>query len=290
MKRNQSSLTAEGIAIVRAIESQRPEGERVCFDPYARQLVNPFLFSMVNFFEKLGYGERKGPGVLGFIAARERHIDAYLERMLDEGFDQLVILGAGLDARAYRFERLKISMHTFEVDHPASQRAKRKKVTRVFGALPAHVRYVPVDFTSDSLEEKLLAAGYNPALKTFFIWQGVTPYLDLPAVDATLGFIVRRSAPRSAVVFDYMYTSLLDGTIKRGEVEKMNTDRVLKAETLRFGIPEGQITAFLQARGFEDVEDAGSETLKALYFHGAAAKRTVAYGYAIAAARVKGRG
>ena len=44
MKKNQSSLTAIGIAITRGIESEKPEDERICFDPYARSFVNPVLY------------------------------------------------------------------------------------------------------------------------------------------------------------------------------------------------------------------------------------------------------
>ena len=97
MRKRQTSMTAIGIAIVRAIESERPENERIVYDPYARKLVPGALFHLVNFFEKLGYGDRRGPGVMGFLAARERHIDEYLKQRLAEGLEQLVILGAGLD-------------------------------------------------------------------------------------------------------------------------------------------------------------------------------------------------
>src|SRR5512144_2803381 len=79
MRKSQSSMTAIGIAIVRAIESDRPEAERICFDPYARQFVNGALYHFVRFFDKLGYSERRGPGVMGFLAVRERHIDEYLK-------------------------------------------------------------------------------------------------------------------------------------------------------------------------------------------------------------------
>ncbi len=103
MRKNQTSMTAIGIAILRGIESEKPAGERLCYDPYARQFVNAALYHLVRFFDRIGYSERKGPGVIGFLSVRERHIDEFLERNLAEGVQQVVILGAGLDARAYRF-------------------------------------------------------------------------------------------------------------------------------------------------------------------------------------------
>jgi O-methyltransferase involved in polyketide biosynthesis len=60
VKRNQSSLTAAGNAIVRAIESEKPAGERVCCDPYARRFVDARLSYFVKFFAALGYADWKG--------------------------------------------------------------------------------------------------------------------------------------------------------------------------------------------------------------------------------------
>ena len=189
MNRNQSSLTAAGIAIVRALESEKPAGERVCYDPYARRFVGAGLFYFVKFFAALGYADWKGPGVWEFLAARERYIDDYLEACLSEGLEQLVILGAGYDARAYRFDALRTGVKVFEVDHPATQAVKLKKLVAIFGAWPAHVTYVPIDFNQQSLAERLFASGYDEQRKTLFIWQGVTQYLTPAAVDDTLAFV-----------------------------------------------------------------------------------------------------
>jgi methyltransferase (TIGR00027 family) len=289
MRKNQTSSSAIGIAIVRAIESERPEGERVCYDPYARRMVSEALYRMVRLFERAGWGERKGPGVMGFLVARERHIDEFLLARLKDGLQQLVILGAGLDMRAQRFEALKRGVKVFEVDHPASQRAKLAKLERVFGERPAHVAYTAIDFNTQTLEERLPAEGYDPALKTLFIWQGVTQYLTPAGVDRTLAFIAGCSAPGSAVIFDYIYTAALDGTIQRGEVRHMNRRRWIFGEPLTFGIAEGAAKEFLEQRGFRDVHDADNVELHDRYFTGVSAARTVAYGYGIVSAVVSGR-
>ena len=286
MRKKQTSVTAMGIAIVRAIESEKPEGERVCYDPYAQRFVSRFLIRMVGFFDGLGYGEIRGPGVMGFLVARERHIDEFLQSCLAGGLDQLVILGAGYDARAYRFEQLK-RLRVFEVDHPATQKTKQGKVIEIFGGLPAHVTYVDVDFNTQSLAQRLAELGYNEALKTLFIWQGVTQYLTPEAVDGTLAFIANHSGAGSSVIFDYMYTSLLDGTLRHGEVDKMRGDRWMTGELLVFGIPEGSVKGFLEQRGFEQVQDANEVALQHAYMTGRSSRRKVAHGYAIASAVVR---
>lgn len=289
MKRNQSSLTAAGIAIVRAIESEKPAGERICYDPYARRFAGAGLFYFVKFFVVLGYANWKGPGVWEFLAARERYIDDYLETCLDEGLDQLVILGAGFDARAYRFEALKAGMKAFEVDHPATQAVKLKKVMAIFGAPPPHVTYVAVDFNRENLADRLFASGYDEGRKTLFIWQGVTPYLTPEAVDGTLAFVAGHSGPGSRIIFDYMDATLLSGPPRRGEIRNMRRYRRLSGEGLVFGVPIASIQTFLEERGFTQVKNADHVALEKAYFSGGSRPRKVADGYAIASAIVRQR-
>ncbi len=287
MRNSQSSMTASGIAIMRALEAEKPANERVCFDPYARQFVNSALYYFVKFFDRLGYSEKRGPGVMGFLAARERYIDDYLKAGLAQGVQQVVILGAGYDARAYRFEEFKCGVKVFEVDHPATQQTKLKQLQKIFGQTPAYVIYVPIDFNTQTLEQRLPECGYDEKQKTLFIWQGVTQYLTPEGVDSTLAFVAHHSMPGSSIIFDYMYTSLLDGTVKHGEVSKMRRDRWMSNEVLAFGIPEGTIKSFMEQRGFTQVHDANFKYLHDTYFTGVNAKRTVTDGYAIASAVVK---
>jgi len=289
MKRNQSSLTAAGIAIVRAIESDKPAGERVCYDPYARRFVGAGLFYFVKFFVAFGYADWRGPGVWEFLAVRDRYIDDYLETCLGEGFEQLVILGAGYDARAYRFEALKHEVRVFEVDHPATQAVKLKKLEAIFGAPPAHVTYVPIDFNRESLAELLCASGYDARSKTLFIWQGVTQYLTAQAVDDTLAFVAQHSGPGSSIIFDYMDAALLRGAPRHGEISGMRRNRRLSGESLAFGIPIDSIQVFLEERGFTRVRNADHISLEKAYFSGGSRPRKVADGYAIASAVVAPR-
>jgi methyltransferase (TIGR00027 family) len=289
VRRSQSSMTASGIAIVRALESEKPAHERICYDPYARQMVSDALYHFVKFFDRLGYSEKRGPGVMGGLVVRERYIDDYLRSGLAQGVQQVVVLGAGYDARAYRFEGFQRGVKVFEVDHPATQQAKLKRLQKIFGSVPSYVIYVPIDFNTQTLEQRLRECGYDEQQKTLFIWQGVTQYLTPEGVDSTLAFVAHHSGPGSSIIFDYMYTSLLNGTVKHGEVSKMRRDRWLSNEVLAFGIPQGTIESFLEQRGFTQVHDANCKYLHDTYFTGVNAKRTVTDGYAIASAVVKPR-
>lgn len=285
MRKNQSSLTAAGIALARAVESVKPADERICYDPYARQFIPAWMYYLLGFFIKSGYAELRGPGVTGFLVARERYIDDVLQGFLDEGLQQLVILGAGYDSRPYRFS-LPGRVKTFEVDHPLTQADKLKKVQQVFGKIPEHVTYVPVDFDTQTLSERLNASGYDPALVSLFIWQGVTMYLTPAGVDATLDFIANNTAPGSAVVFDYLYQAVLEGIQKHIEVSNMRRYRFLTGEGLTFGIPADAVDAFLHNRGFRQVKDVSADDLKAAYFTGKNASRNVVGGYGIVIGKI----
>lgn len=286
MKENRSSITAEGIAIMRGIESLKPPGERICYDPYARQFANPPLWYLTKFLVDTGYTEMTGPGVGAFIVARERYIDDTLQSCIEEELEQLVILGAGFDSRAYRFEALKGRTNIFEVDHPATQQVKIEKLKKIFGELPGHVVYVPIDFTTETLGKRLYECGYDQRLKTLFIWQGVTPYLTPETVDSTLAFAANHSGQGSTIIFDYIYTWLLGAADQRGEIKRMRRSRRFTGEGLTFGIEEGTIEAFLQQRGFGQIKNVTAEDLKKAYFTGVNQKRKVAAGYAIVSARV----
>jgi len=285
MRKNQSSLTAAGIAIVRAVESEKPADERICYDPYARQFIPVWMYCILGFFIKSGYAELRGPGVNGFLIARERYIDDVLRDFINQGLQQLVILGAGYDSRAYRFD-LPGRVKTFEVDHPVTQTDKLEKVQKVFGRNPEHITYVPVDFNTQTLSERLFSSGYDPGLISLFIWQGVTMYLTPEAIDTTLAFIVKSAAPGSAIVFDYVYRAVLDGIQKQSEISGMRRYRFMTGEGLTFGIPEGTAEAFLRRRGFQQVKDITTDELKAAYFTGKNASRKVAGGYGIVIGKV----
>lgn len=283
MKKKQASVTAQGIAFVRVLESSKPEGERICYDPLARRLISPAFYWLGRLF--LNYAERKGPGVMAFLAARCRYMDDYLQECLAAGIEQLVILGAGLDSRAYRIEGLKGRVQVFEVDHPATQAAKLAKLKKILGELPAHVIYVPIDFNMETLE-KLFDCGYNRQKKTLFIWEGVVYYLTAEAVDQTLSFVSKNSGAGSSIIFDYVYAEALTAADKRAEVARMQRMQRYTGEGLAFGIEEGTIEAFLRARGYAQITNMTSADLKRIYLTGVNQTRAIASIYAIVHATV----
>jgi methyltransferase (TIGR00027 family) len=137
------------------------------------------------------------------MAARTVAIDDAVRARLGP---QLVILGAGLDGRAWRMSEL-VEVMVFEVDHRSSQ---ADKIDRLAGLPPlaASVRFVPVDFTRDDLDVELEAAGHQPTVATTWIWEGVVPYLSRDEVEATMKLIAQRSAAGSRLIVNYQAPGL----------------------------------------------------------------------------------
>lgn len=118
-----------------------------------------------------------------------------------------MILGAGLDGRAWRMAELEGGI-VFEVDHPASQRDKRARCERV-KPTAREVCFVPVDFARDDLAGALASAGHDPMRATTWIWEGVVMYLDRRDTEATLRVVQARSSLGSRLIIAYHQPALM---------------------------------------------------------------------------------
>jgi methyltransferase (TIGR00027 family) len=147
-------------------------------------------------------GDVLSQGRSRFMSYRTRVIDDAVREALGGGIEQLVILGAGLDARAWRMGEDIGNTVVFEVDHPDTQQYKRERI----GERAPHakeVRFVSVDFNKDSVAERLAESGFDVARPAAVIWEGVVMYLPSEAVDATLATLRRLLAPDSRVIISY---------------------------------------------------------------------------------------
>jgi methyltransferase (TIGR00027 family) len=274
MKGEKPSWTAELGAALRTAEWLAPEDKRICDDPLAKEFLG-FIFGTIAKSRLLTriaiwFSERITPGMVGYIAGRVRYVDDYLKMRIDDGIEQLVILGAGYDSRAYRFDELKGRVKVFEVDYPATQKVKKEKVGKIFGSLPDHVVYVPIDFENQKLDDRLFESGYDRNLKTLFIWEGVTYYITPEAVDITLAFVTENSGEGSSIIFDYVFQSVLDGTCGVAQVNRARKayERIgtpLTSEHPRFGVEEGTIEEFLTKRGFHQVVNITGDHFESFY-------------------------
>lgn len=145
-------------------------------------------------------------GLIDHMVLRTKAIDAHLESALRSGIRQLVILGAGLDARAWRLAALRDAV-VFEVDHPATQQYKQRRLSRKIP--PADIRYVAVDFEKERFSEGLERAGFRSDAPSVWIWEGVAMYLPLDAIHHTLVQLTSLAAGGSQLAMTYRVPGVL---------------------------------------------------------------------------------
>lgn len=216
MRAGRPSKTAEHVALFRAIESRRPAGDRLFTDPLAHRFLGPRLRAVAEASALPLVGprvpvviDRRWPGPRESVIVRTRMIDDATVEALEGGIEQLVILGAGYDARPYRLPGAD-AVATFEVDHPDTQGVKRRKIVKAYGSVPAHVRFVAMEFDRDPLAETLEAAGLRADRTTMFIWEGVVSYLSEEAIDETLRWVASAGARGSRLAFTYVDSGVLE--------------------------------------------------------------------------------
>ncbi len=169
---------------------------------------------------------------------------------------QLVILGAGLDGRAWRLKELA-DVDVFEVDHPASQAEKRPRAARL-ELTAKSITFVPVDFSRGSLADALSAAGHDRSVPTTWIWEGVIPYLTRDEVASSMRAIAELSAPDSRLVISYQSRSLLStvGRKVMGAVAKLSgSDNPMASEPWRSTWTPQTIAELLAPHGFRVMSD-----------------------------------
>jgi methyltransferase (TIGR00027 family) len=254
-------------AFMRALEAVRPERTRLFDDPFSVRalpaLLRVFLLPGPRHL-LVAVMESRVPGALGMLFCRMRYTDDVLRRRLGKGVEQVVILGAGFDGRAFRIPGIERTQ-VFELDLPDPQRFKQDYLRRRFGALPSHLTFVPIDLNTQKLEEALPAAGFREGTSTFFIAEGVTQYITAEAVDGILRFVARHTGTGSQIAFTYIQRAIVDGSA-RSEL-----DRKFVALTQREGIPwvtgfdPTELEAHLARQGLALIEDVDAAEYRTRY-------------------------
>jgi methyltransferase (TIGR00027 family) len=207
MKADLPSRTAQFVAMGRAMADLGISHVPEFHDPTARLFLTDKSREQLAKMERLIRSGAKGMRIeyakvmSDMMALRTSAIDAAVREAITRGAKQLVILGAGYDGRAWRMPELR-GVKVFEVDHPATQGAKRARVPELPPAF-GDVAFVSMNFEEQQLGEVLARAGHDRAAPTCWIWEGVVMYLTKEAMRATLASISARSAPGSTLIVNY---------------------------------------------------------------------------------------
>jgi len=261
----QASKTALRVALRRAAHQVQDERPLVFDDPLAVRILGPAYAEEI----RRTPDSAKRPysaGLRAFMVARARLAEDTLAAAVHAlSTRQYLVLGAGLDTFACRnpYPALRV----FEVDHPATQAWKLQMLAAAAILPPESAAFVAVDFERDSLEERLLAAGFDEAAPTVTAWLGVVPYLTTGAFRATMRLLAALPAG-SAVVFDYAQPREVLSERERLMLDSMAARVAQAGEPFQLFFTPEKLAVELAALGMRVVQDLGSAELTARYFAG----------------------
>ncbi|MFF1868516.1 class I SAM-dependent methyltransferase [Kitasatospora herbaricolor] len=206
--------TAVGVARVRALETAREDA--LFRDPLAQAFATAGgRWPSPPPLSDDEAAQRRRLAVSFSIVIRTRFLDDLLQQASASGIRQVVLLGAGMDSRAFRMDWPE-GTRLFEVDTAAPLDFKAS-VLRQEGAVARCERIpVAVDLRED-WPGALAAAGHDPAAPTAWIAEGLLIYLPEDAVELLLAQVGAQSAAGSRM-------GLTLGS--RGVIERFGADAV----------------------------------------------------------------
>lgn len=228
------------------------------------QAIDPAKAALYSdFSNKLMWSVR---AMAGNFLSRARYTEDCLEEAISHGIQQYVILGAGLDTFAYRRPDLLEHLQVFEVDHPATQHAKRTRLLELGWEQPEQVHYISADFNKDNLMQVLKNSAFDSNKPSFFSWLGVTQYLSRETGFETLRSIAGASAAGSIIIFDYYDTDAFDPekAAKRVQVIRKSTRDI--GEPINNGFNPAALADDLIPLGLHLLENMNPAEIQKLYF------------------------
>lgn len=262
--KNKSGKTAFGAGSIRLEEQYEREETRLFNDPVIYHLIDRasrFLIqfkTLRNFFNNLS--EKIVPGIIGGQICRTKFIDDNVIKLLPES-EQLLILGAGLDTRAYRIKELD-ALQIYEVDLPDIQKIKKQRLKNYMNEFPSNLSFIPIDFNTQKLEDVLSSSSFDFNKPTIVILEGVTQYLNPDSVHELFRILSKLSAG-SYIIFTYVLRDVIERKIEDGN--KLMDWAEKKNCPFLFGLNTDEIGSFLSNYNIEVLEDAGSEYYKRNY-------------------------
>ena len=274
MRSGEFSRTAEYMALFRAMESTQPEGQRLFNDPFAAMFVGTPLRRAVQWSAMPILGPVLGPVLRGSIdrfwpgarssgVARTRLIDDWIGVSMANGSQQLVVLGAGFDSRAWRMPVLK-DVPIFEVDQAATSAEKQRRAAAVVPGR-SNVASVALDFDRGRLPDALAAAGFDPKRRATVVWEGVTNYLTAEAVRSVLAWVGTLGIG-SNLIFTYVHQGVLADPASFEGAARILSAVASSGEPWTFGFIPEALPPCLQAHGLRLQEDLGADDYRPRYF------------------------
>jgi methyltransferase (TIGR00027 family) len=200
------------------------------------------------------------------IVARARFIEDLVTEQAARGVRQYVILGAGLDSFVQRRPEMASCVTVFEVDQPAPQRWKQRRLVELGYGVPDWLRFVPVDFEAkQSWRDALVGAGFDAGQPAVVVSTGVSMYLTREANAAALREVASL-APGSTFAMTFLLPlENADPDVRPGLEMAAKGARASGTPFISFFMPD-QIRALALEAGFAKAEHVSAAELTRRYF------------------------
>ncbi len=258
MLERKPSRTALGAAGYRAAH-QILENGAVFSDPHAHAVLGEEADAIIR---GLSAAPEHTPIRL-FMAARSRFAEDCLAGAVTRGVRQAVVLGAGLDTLALRNPHRALGLRVFEVDHPATQMWKLRRLKDAGFVPDESVGFAAVDFERENIAESLAKVGFSSNKPAFFIWLGVVPYLTPQAIGTTLGQVATNRSPE--LVFDYSEPLENYPPEARAKMAALGAYTAAAGEPWLSHFQPDEIASLLHAHGMTEQEDLGAAEIAIRY-------------------------
>lgn len=198
------------------------------------------------------------PQLTDMVHARTHHIDQTFSEMQTQcKIDQVVLLGAGLDMRTFRFGKQNPSIRFIEIDLP-EMLEERERVIKEFSPdnnlhrFPLRRFPVAADFRKDDVAAKVIAeTPFDSSLPTLFVYEGCSMYFSETENQKIISNIWQLAGNQySRIWTDFVTTSVVGGNTNRPEIEAFLDQMDDLGESFVFGTDSP--VEFLQNCGCSD--------------------------------------
>jgi methyltransferase (TIGR00027 family) len=261
------SNTAFRAAILRAVHQLIDKEPKILNDPIVLGLLDASTLDYIR-LNADKFRTHSMNALRSHIVMRSRYAEDRLAEAVQNGVQQYLILGAGLDTFPYRQPQWARALHIFEIDHSASQHSKRERLAMLGVEVPSNVELLALDFETTPLQDCLCKSSFDLRKPAFLSWLGVTMYLSTAAVDAIFRFV--SSLPKmSEIVFTYASpASTLNESGGESLIAAFTAFAAAHGEPWRTFFEPNDLTRKLHGLGFLTVSFLSTSEADARYFRG----------------------
>lgn len=274
MLKKTESITAKICAYARAyhsyFEKDKIYDDYLAFDilgydeyEHVRNLLKQTLAKDIDQNDNASYKRLLNENIFPIPISRIKYAEEKLINFSKENVNcQYVICGAGFDTFAFRNTNSNIKI--FELDHPNTQKYKKDRIKDMQNVIPKNVNFVSINFNSESIEEKLIEAGFCKDKKTFFAILGVSYYLDIDTLSKTFESISRLSSNGSELIFDYPDQD--NWNIER--VKRLKEYTAFLGEKMGEGFKTDKLKEILNKNNYKIIDYKDPHDIQREYFNG----------------------